>query len=86
VIVEHPVDQPIEAVVIHRTVESVPDVITAATEEAYRVGQDGVTLIEPTTKSGMHANIPYIRVWRGEVAVGEWCQHNIIGVYFKAPT
>lgn len=52
--------------------------------EAYRVGFDGVTLIEPTTKCGMHADIPYVRVWKGDIAVAEFCQHNIVGIYFAA--
>ena len=52
---------------------------------AYWVGRSGVTRIEAFTKSGMHANIPYVRVWIGEDATAEFCQHNIIGVFFKRP-
>jgi hypothetical protein len=33
----------------------------------------------------MYSNIPYIRVWKGDVCEGEFCQHNIVGVYFDAP-
>ena len=47
-----------------------------------RVGESGVTRIEKTTKSGMHANIPYVRVWAGEQAVGEFCQHQLTAVFF----
>lgn len=50
--------------------------------EFYAVGRNGVTRIEATTKSGMHADIPYIRVWQGDVCLMEVCQHNILGVYF----
>ena len=46
------------------------------------IGQSGVTKIEPITKSGMYADIPYLRVWKGDVILSEWCQHNIIGVVF----
>jgi hypothetical protein len=46
------------------------------------VGYAGVTRIEATTKSGMHADIPYVRVWNGAHAISEFCQHNIVGVYF----
>lgn len=42
-----------------------------------------VTRIEAFTKSGMHADIPYVRVWAGDQPVAEFCQHNIVGVYFK---
>ena len=57
--------------------------ITVDESDVYRVGLDGVTRIEATIKSGMHADIPYVRVWKGDVAFAEFCQHNIIGVYFK---
>jgi len=77
---EHPVQQDIERVVLWTT-----ETLVGRLLESYRVGYDGVTWIEACTKSGMHANIPYVRVWRGDVAVGEWCQHNIVGVYFRAP-
>lgn len=48
------------------------------------VGREGVTRIEAFTKSGMHADIPYVRVWCGDHPKAEFCQHNIVGVYFKA--
>ena len=47
------------------------------------VGYGGVTRIEAFTKSGMHAYIPYVRVWIGDVPAAEYCQHNIIDVHFK---
>lgn len=53
-------------------------------ETRYHVGYNGVTRIEAFTKSGMHANIPYVRVWKGDQPAAEFCQHNIVGVYFKA--
>lgn len=70
---EHPVNQPI-------------DMISIGPDEAgvMRVGESGITRIEPCTKSGMHADIPYVRVWKGDVAVAEFCQHNLTGVYFAA--
>jgi len=49
----------------------------------YTVGNNGVTRIEATVKSGMHSHVPYIRVWKGETCLAEFCQHNIVGVYFK---
>ena len=48
----------------------------------YYVGTDGVTRIEKTTKSGMHADIPYVRVWAGDQAIGEFCQHQLSAVFF----
>lgn len=72
---EHPVEQPIRAICV-----------IAATEndggEDYIVGREMVTRIEATTKSGMHADIPYLRVWSGDTCLAEFCQHNIVGVYF----
>lgn len=52
----------------------------------YQVGSNGVTHIEAMTKPGPHCNIPYVRVWAGDHAVAEFCQHNIVGVYFKRKT
>lgn len=79
---EHPVQQEIESIVIHYGV-NVIDVDSLIV--GYAVGEDGVTRIEPCEKSGMHSMIPYVRVWRGDVCLGEWCQHQIVGVNFKAP-
>jgi len=49
---------------------------------AYYVGSDGVTRIEKTTKSGMYANIPYVRVWAGDSALAEFCQHQLTAIFF----
>jgi hypothetical protein len=51
--------------------------------EYYRVGAGQVTKIEAVEKSGLHANVPYVRVYRNGVPYAEFCQHNIVGVYFK---
>jgi hypothetical protein len=56
---------------------------TDQNESGFTVGRNGVTRIEAFEKSGMHANIPYVRVWIGESAVAEFCQHQIVGVYFR---
>lgn len=53
-----------------------------AGEESYAVGKGGVTRIEACTKAGMYADIPYIRVWKGDTLLAEFCQHNVVGVYF----
>lgn len=73
---EHPVNQMIKGATVLETE-------TAC--EHYMLGKDGVTRIEAATKSGMHANIPYIRIWKGNFCVAEFCQHNIVGVYFAEP-
>lgn len=70
---EHPIQQPIKAIQI----DTIPGV-----EGEYAVGRSGVTRIEACQKSGLHANIPYVRVWAGDVCLAEFCQHNIVGVYF----
>lgn len=70
---EHPVEQPIRDVAVFLSDEG---------STFYRVGRDGVTRIEATTKSGMYADIPYVRVWKGDRCEAEFCQHNIVGVYF----
>lgn len=71
---EHPIQQPIVEV----------DAYTDADGDLsfYKVGRNDVTRIEACQKSGLHANLPYIRVWKGEHCFVEFCQHNIIGVYF----
>jgi hypothetical protein len=72
----HPVRQPIREI----------DVFFANDEAiTYAVGRRGVTRIEACTKSGLHCDIPYIRVWKGDVCEAEFCQHNIVGVYFGEP-
>lgn len=48
-----------------------------------RVGRDGVTRIEKAVKTGEMSYIPYVRVWRGDVAISEHSQHKLSGVYFK---
>jgi hypothetical protein len=70
---EHPINQPIRAIEI----DTIPEV-----QACYVVGRSGVTRIEACTKSGMHADIPYVRVWKGDVCEAEFCQHSIVGVYF----
>lgn len=71
---EHPINQAIQSI-------EIPD--GADSFCSYTVGQN-CTRIEATFKSGLHANMPYIRVWRDDVALAEFCQHNIVGVYFSA--
>ncbi len=41
--------------------------------------------IRATVKSGMAADIPYIEVWSNFGLHAEFCQHQIIGVYYIAP-
>lgn len=49
----------------------------------YRLGKDGVTRIEGCTKPGPYCDLPYVRVWKGDACEAEFCQHNIVGVYFE---
>lgn len=70
---EHPINQPITAITVFEF---------EGGAEVYTIGRGGVTRIEATTKSGLHSDIPYVRVYKGELAVAEFCQHNILGVYF----
>lgn len=79
---EHPVQQEIDYIVIDQGTEHIQET-GARFPETYRVGYDQVTRIEACEKSGMHSAIPYVRVWRGDTCIGEWCQHGIVGVYFK---
>ncbi len=74
---EHPIQQTIRAICVIASTEN-------SGGEDYIVGRGGdvVTRIEACTKSGMHADIPYVRVWAGENCLAEFCQHNIVGVYF----
>ena len=52
--------------------------------DAYEVGQNDVTRIEACEKHGPYTPIPYVRVWVGETCLAEFCQHQIVGVYFYA--
>lgn len=49
------------------------------------VGTAGVTRIEKTVKSGLHSDLPYVRVWAGDVVQSEHCQHALTGVFFRVP-
>jgi len=69
----HPVKQPIVAIDIDGN---------TAEFAGYDVGRSGVTRIEACSKAGLHCDIPYIRVWEGDLCRAEFCQHNIVGVYF----
>lgn len=72
---EHPIQQPIRAIcVIEQT--------SCDGGEQYNVHSGGVTRIEACQKSGLHADLPYVRVWAGDTCLAEFCQHNIVGVYF----
>jgi hypothetical protein len=71
---EHPIEQPIYSILV---------VCDLNSTEEYRIGVNGVTRIEATTKSGLHADLPYVRVWKGAFAHSEFCQHSILGVYFE---
>lgn len=70
---EHPVQKPIKMIEIDTIPES---------QATYSVGRNGVTRIEACTKSGLHTDIPYVRVWAGDEPIAEFCQHNIVGVYW----
>lgn len=72
---EHPVNQSIHAIGIDTIPES---------QASYQVGRNGVTRIEACTKPGLHCDIPYVRVWAGDICRAEFCQHNIVGVYFAS--
>jgi hypothetical protein len=74
---EHLPDVEIEWIDLENCVAHVHD------GRVFRVGFDGVTRIEAFTKSGMHADIPYVRVWNGDEPIAEMCQHSLLGVYFK---
>ena len=72
---EHPIKQPIRMIQVPCDEHGNP--------KDYIVGRQGVTRIEATTKSGLHADVAYIRVWCGDKAAAEFCQHSLSGVYFE---
>lgn len=67
---------------IDAEIQSILVVENDRVSESYQVGTNSVTRIEAFTKSGMHADIAYVRVYKNGVPHSEFCQHNIIGVYF----
>lgn len=66
-------------------IQSILVVENERVSESYQVGANSVTKIEAFTKSGMHADIAYVRVYKNNLPHSEFCQHNIIGVYFAIP-
>jgi hypothetical protein len=74
---EHPVQQPISEI----------DVFLAGEDLHYfKVGREDVTRIEACEKAGPYSAIPYVRVWAGDTCLAEFCQHQIVGVYFAPET
>jgi len=70
---EHTIEQLMQSIEIDTIPES---------QASFAVGRNGVTRIEACTKPGLHCDIPYVRVWVGDICRAEFCQHNIVGVYF----
>lgn len=70
----HPVEQPIRCIqtVVHEE----------GVDPYYVVGQGGVTRIEACVKFGEYAAIPYVRVWKGDLAIYEVSQHTLTGLWF----
>ncbi len=48
------------------------------------MGTDGFGGLK-ARKSGSMAEIPYVRVWAGDVARSEHCQHKCLSIYYKEP-
>lgn len=69
---EHPVDQPIRQIIYTDYLGN---------EHTFTEGVT-CTRIEATYKSGEYSNIPYVRVWDGDHALAEFCQHKLLGVFF----
>jgi len=77
---EHPIQQPIRGIQIDTVAGHGPD----GDGNAYWIGMGRVTRIEACQKSGLHANLPYVRIWADDECLAEFCQHNIVGVFFEA--
>lgn len=57
----------------------------AAAHQGYAVGRDGVTRISRFARFGLHNEIPYVRVHRGDEVLAEFCLHNVIGIQMGEP-
>lgn len=71
---EHPIEQEIQLIQVPCDQHGNPI--------EYLVGRGGVTRIEACTKPGEYCYIPYVRVWAGDKAIGEFCQHKLSGLWF----
>lgn len=54
--------------------------------ETAKVGRGACTRIERASYPGLHADIPYVRVWGGDRLIAEFCLHQIVGVVMEIPT
>lgn len=70
----HPVEQPITSIQL-----GAPE---PGSDPYYAVGRCGVTQIEACVKFGEYAAIPYVRVWKGDLAIFEVSQHTLAGLWF----
>jgi hypothetical protein len=76
---EHPIEQAIHSIQVPCDFYGNPI--------DYVVGRAGVTRIEACMKPGEYCYIPYVRVWAGDTAIGEFCQHKLSGLwFFPSPT
>lgn len=80
----HAVRQPIKSITVWHGNEGLVEV-GAYEPEGYTVGHCGVTRIEACAKPGEYCDVPYVRVWKGDICLAEFCQHKIVGVYFGYP-
>jgi hypothetical protein len=74
----------VSAHTIEQAIREIDVFLSEEGSTVYTVGRREVTKIEACTKPGLHCDIPYVRVWKGDVCEAEFCQHNIVGVYFAA--
>lgn len=70
----HPVEQPIRSIQL-----GAPE---PGSDPYYVVGVCGVTRIEACVKYGEYAAIPYVRVWKDDLAIFEVSQHTLAGLWF----
>jgi hypothetical protein len=52
----------------------------------YEVGLEDVTRIEQFGQPGLHCDLPYLRVWKGEKVEAEISRHSAVLVRFGLPT
>ena len=52
--------------------------------KTYAVGANGVTLIQPFNLCCEYAEIPYVRVWRGDRVLAEFSRHRLHSVFYGA--
>ena len=69
-----------------KTTKTIKSILVYANEYGelvHKVGAVGVTEITKVSLAGPYNYVPYLKVWKGDILLAEFCQHNVVGVHYE---